>query len=72
MGGGFVSPLACPRAQIQIMGEASVLAAAEMQVLIVDEASVYAGGGLRAEARIMDDAFVCDVGLARVQANIVG
>ncbi|WP_156351078.1 hypothetical protein [Pseudomonas sp. NBRC 111118] len=56
------------------MGEASVLAAAEIQVMvqIVDEAAVYAGGWFRAGARIMDGAFVCDVGLARVQANIVG
>ncbi|AWE95990.1 hypothetical protein CSC43_7226 [Pseudomonas aeruginosa] len=38
--------MARPRAQIQNMGEASVMAAAEMQVMvqIVDEASVYAGG----------------------------
>ena len=35
-------------------------------------ASVYAGSWGRPGARIMDGAFVCDLGLARVQANIVG
>nr|ALZ45932.1 Hypothetical protein [Pseudomonas putida] len=45
---------------------------ARPRVQIMSEASVYAGSWGRPGARIMDGAFVCDLGLARVQANIVG